>query len=289
MGQQRLLLSLREMLKRGRDRRPLLLFEQPLIGSLDAIHLDQAVPVALLRVLRPPHRRNQVPRGRDGVRLKHARLDAIGGGKHLDEGLLDQILGRRFIPYPREDDPPQHRQQRSDIGCRFRVRPSSIELRGTHGWHITPGLSMATTLRPYASGRIVRTDQPEGISGSTAISMSKAAPAQRRASATGTTSAPRRPTRSRRQRRPYPREQPISLGQLADHLLGCVSSSSSSGSSLPAHLLGGKTLTEPGPTSRGHVIQRTFEAVGANEGRLTISPRSELEPTLVPCDSRLLF
>lgn len=92
--------------------------------------------VPTLRISRSPHGGDEVPSRRDRIGLDQARFHPIGGGEHLDEGLLDEILGNSFLRHAGEDDPSNHRQKRRDIDV-VNVGPSSVELRVGHARQTT--------------------------------------------------------------------------------------------------------------------------------------------------------
>jgi hypothetical protein len=108
--------------------------------------------------------------------------------------------------------------------------------------------SPALHLRAAASGSSSPARAPSTVS--------RRQPSTRRTGyASGSTSARRSAAHGKRQRRPCPKpasDRPARA--CARPVPGCVVSSSSSLSSLPAQSLGGKTLTRPGSTKRGQAM-----------------------------------
>jgi hypothetical protein len=79
VGQERTLFTLRQARQRCGDGILLLPPHDPFVRKFRRPQVQDPMPIAPMPVLLLPHRRDHVRRGHDGVRLEHARLDAIRG------------------------------------------------------------------------------------------------------------------------------------------------------------------------------------------------------------------
>ena len=115
VGQQQMPLLLGELLEGTGHRRLVLAGQQLLLRCFSAGRSVQAVPVAPLAGVVAPHRRHQVARRADRVRLEHAVLDAILMLEHPGQRLLHEVLSVGIVGDPRTDHSPQDRQQRVEV------------------------------------------------------------------------------------------------------------------------------------------------------------------------------
>ena len=112
---------------------------RPSSGGCRRRQVDDAVLVALVPVLLPPHGGDHVARRDDRVGLEHPRLHPAGRGEHPHQGLLDEVVDRGGVGDPRGDDPPHHRDERGHVGLR---RRGAVRLGGPlshHARDATPG------------------------------------------------------------------------------------------------------------------------------------------------------
>lgn len=115
MGEQQLALVLRELLQRPAHRLLVLAGQQVLVRCSDVAGVVESVAVAPLSGVVSPHRRHQVARCADRVRLEHAVLDAVLVLQHPGQRLLHEILRVGVVRDASPDHPPQDRQQGVDV------------------------------------------------------------------------------------------------------------------------------------------------------------------------------